>query len=291
VYSAFKIFLKQHFFLKRIGSCLFFTFLSIVITQGQSNETWIIAHRGGVVDSLHSENSLEGLEEAIRRAYTHVEVDARMTVDGHVVCYHNANLRKEVGEKGAISKMTLEEVQSVKLGHSNEPIPTFDEYCKRCAGRIQLMVDIKGCKRGQIKSYCQQIEKGLSKYNLLGGALILINQFTLNNQVPIAKYFLGKVKVSWRKSLALAQRKAKKNDNFAEEYYVFNHGDDFTKETVKAFQNLGLKVIVSINTGHFVGNKQRLVEQAVLHNISLSVDGFQIDSCYDKLLIKKEATE
>ena len=39
-----------------------------------------IAHRGGVVDEQRSENSIKALNEAIQRGYTHVEIDARITM-------------------------------------------------------------------------------------------------------------------------------------------------------------------------------------------------------------------
>jgi glycerophosphoryl diester phosphodiesterase len=38
-----------------------------------------IAHRGGFVTETLPENSFSALEEAIRRGYSHVEIDARIT--------------------------------------------------------------------------------------------------------------------------------------------------------------------------------------------------------------------
>ena len=60
----------------------------------------LIAHRGGVVDEERSQNSFKALEEAIRRGYSHVEIDARITADGHVVCFHNDELMEEAGING-----------------------------------------------------------------------------------------------------------------------------------------------------------------------------------------------
>ena len=149
------------------------------------------------------------------------------------------------------------------------------------------MVDIKGCKSKQIKTYCQQIKTTLQEHDLLDNALILINQFTLNNQVPIAKNFIGIAKISWRKSLALAQKKAKRDPNFSQKYYVFNHSNDFTAKSVKAFQKLGLKVIVSVNRSHFLHDKQASGEKSIKNILKWGVDGFQIDSCYDSLLLQR----
>ena len=118
----------------------------------------IIAHRGGVVDEHRSENSFSALEEAINRGYTHVEIDARITADGHAVCFHNDDLQEEAGVDGRISDMTLDQVVNTKLTRSGENIPTFEAYCARCAGRIGVMIDLKGCPTQQIDQYASEIE-------------------------------------------------------------------------------------------------------------------------------------
>lgn len=269
---------------------LIFVFVVSCSSQKTStNELMIIAHRGGVVDEQHSENSFKALEEAIRRGYTHVEIDARITADGHVVCFHNDELLEEAGIQGKISEMPLDSVTQIILIKSREKIPTFEEYCARCAGRIGVMVDLKGCKDEYIDQYAQEIEAALSKHGLLKDALILINKEPKNNQDKIVQHFMGKAKISWRKSLKETQEAASKDPNFAKKYYVFNHGADFTEEDVKGYQELGLKVIVSINTGHYeTGDPQQQGEQHVQQMLKFGVDGLQIDSCYDPLLFEKK---
>ena len=167
-----------------------------------ASELALIAHRGGVVDRDRSENSLKALEEAIRRGYTHVEIDARITADGHVVCFHNDELMEEAGVDGRISEMPRDAVKQVVLTRSGEGIPRFDEYCARCAGRIGVMVDLKGCRDGFIDRYTGEIEAALAAHGLLRDAMILINKEPVDNQDRIARRFLGKAIVSWRKPLA-----------------------------------------------------------------------------------------
>ena len=85
-----------------------------------ANGQMIIAHRGGVVDEQHSENSFKALEEAIGRGYTHVEIDARITGDGHVVCFHDDELDKEAGIEGKISELPRDSVTRIILARSHE---------------------------------------------------------------------------------------------------------------------------------------------------------------------------
>lgn len=247
----------------------------------------LIAHRGGVVDARRSENSIKALEEAIRRGYTHVEVDARVTADGHVVCFHEDELMEEAGIPGRISELPLDSVIGVMLPRSNEPIPTFEEYVARCAGRIGIMVDLKGCPADHIEQYAGEIETALAKYNMLEEALILINKTPVNNQDRIVSLFLGKSRISWRQSLMDTQLAIARDSAFAQYYYVFNHGADFDLSAVRGFQELGLDVIVSINTGHYkTGDQRKQGEQHVREMLKLGVDGLQIDSVYDPLILQ-----
>jgi len=247
----------------------------------------IVAHRGGVVDLTRSENSFKALEEAIRRGYTHVEIDARITADGHVVCFHNDELLEEAGIDGKISEMPFETVIETQLTRSKEKIPTFDAYCAQCAGRIGVMIDLKGCQTPFIEHYAQQIEDALAKHNLLSDALFLINKFPKDNQAEIARYFKGKSKISWRHSLEITQQAAREDPEFANTYYIFNHGSDFSEDKIGGYQDLGLNVIVSINTHHYdTGDPIAQGGSHLDEMLAYGVDGVQIDSCYDVKLTK-----
>ena len=251
-----------------------------------SAQPLLIAHRGGVVNDTLSENSFAALEEAIRRGYTHVEVDARMTADGQLVCFHNDDLQEEAGQEGKISEMNWDEVKEVILTRSQEKIPSFDAYCERVAGRIGLMVDIKGCPEAQVDLFVTQLEAALTQHGLLKEALLLINKTPKNHQSEIVTPFLGKARISWRKSLSDTREETAYNLNFAQEYYLFNHGADFTQASVKEFQAMGVPVIVSINTGHYASEAQAKGEAHVREMMKYGVDGLQIDACYDPVVFE-----
>jgi glycerophosphoryl diester phosphodiesterase len=242
----------------------------------------LIAHRGGVVDQDRSENSLKALEEAIRRGYTHVEIDARITADGHVVCFHNDALMEEAGVDGRISEMSRDALTQVVLTRSGEGIPTFEAYCARCAGRIGVMVDLKGCRDELIVPYADEIQAALREHGLLEDAMILIDKTPRDNQDLIARRFEDKVRVSWREPLAQTQEAARRDPKLAERHYVLNHGEDFTREDVAGYQALGLRVIVSVNRYHYPeGDPMAFGIQHIEQLMEYGVDGFVIDSCYD----------
>lgn len=250
----------------------------------------LVAHRGGVVDKDHSENSLKAMEEAIRRGYTHVEVDARCTKDGHVVCFHDNNMKREAGIDANISDLTLEEVRKIVLTRSKEHIPTFDEYCARSKGRINLMVDIKGVGDPWLGRYTKQIDEALRKYRLLEDTLFIVNQFPVANQEKVVAWFLGRAKISWRESLLRTKIIQPYVPDPAKFNFVFNSPADFTREEISGFHQMGLKVIASVNVDHYRGMSVDPMKQGVediKKMLDWGVDGLQIDSCYDPWVFER----
>lgn len=270
----------------------FFLFLPPVEGAPADKAFMLIAHRGGVVDQDHSENSLKAMEEAIRRGYTHVEVDARCTKDGHVVCFHENNMKSEAGLDANLSDLTLEEVRKIVLTRSREHIPTFDEYCARCKGRINLMVDIKGVSDRWIEAYTRQIDEVLRRHGLLENALFLINQFPVGNQEKVVSWFLGRARISWREDLQRTKIRLPHVPDPARYNYVFNSPVDLTREEIDGFHRLGLKVIASVNVDHYRGKKVDSLKQGledIRRMLDWGVDGLQIDSCYDPLVFERMA--
>jgi glycerophosphoryl diester phosphodiesterase len=248
----------------------------------------LIAHRGGVVDDSLSENSIKGLEEAIRRGYTHVEVDARVTRDGQVVCYHDENLARETGVNRNISELTLVELQEIKLSRSMESIPTFAEFCRRCAGRIDLMVDIKSISDKHLEVCAVNIEQALTEHGLLKNALFIVNRVPSRAQEEIADWFLGKAKTAWRYDLVKTRILAQARPQPGQWHFVFNSPQDFTPEMIDGFHRLGLQVIASVNLLHYrTGDPQQQGLADIEKMLAWGVDGLQIDSCYDPLVFAR----
>lgn len=267
------------------GICLMNAFGPDSLPGATERDLILIAHRGGVVDENRPENSLAALQEAIRRGYTHVEVDARSTLDGAVVCFHDNDLKRETGIDKRLSDLTLEELKQYRLKKTGEPIPTLDEFCARCAGKIDVMIDIKGVEDNLRDRYAEEIESVLRKHDLLENALILINRVPVRNQAAVAERFLGLAKIAWRKPLAESVDELRALNNTGQLYYVFNHGADFDRAEVEGFQAIGLEVIVSINFGHYQQTDPLLKGLRDARRVlDLGVDGIQIDSAYDSVV-------
>lgn len=109
------------------------------ITAAQT--TKLYAHRG-----LHGEgapeNSLAAYRRAVERGYG-VEWDVRAAGDGTLILCHDANALRMCGVDRLLSDMTIEEVRSLRLGGTEEGIPTLEEALRLVEGKIPLIVEIK----------------------------------------------------------------------------------------------------------------------------------------------------
>ena len=97
------------------------------------------AHRG-----LHGpdapENSLAAFAAALD-AGAGIECDLRLTSDGRIVIFHDADALRLCGEPLAIGRSLLAELASLRL--RGEPIPTLEDLFALVAGRVPLLLEIK----------------------------------------------------------------------------------------------------------------------------------------------------
>ncbi len=233
----------------------------------------LIAHRGVVSEDI-PENSLASLEETIRRGYSHMEVDLRCTKDGHAVCVHDDSLRAAAGVSANVSALTLAELRALV---PQEIVPDFATVCARSEGRIGLMVDIKAGPAGQEQAYARSIEAPMRKHGLMEDAYFI-------GRRAITEYFTAPGgRLSWRASLDEAQSSDRARQESGERYFIFGHAADFDEASVKGFQDMGLKVIVSINIHHYlrIGDWQLNGNRDVVRMMDYGVDGLQIDCVYE----------
>lgn len=105
------------------------------------NDYKMIAHRG-----LHSEdipeNSCLAFSKAKENNYA-IELDVRLTSDKKIVVFHDDNLFRMTGENKEIKRCTLEEIKKLRLGKSNEKIPTLKEVLNLVNGEVPLLIEVK----------------------------------------------------------------------------------------------------------------------------------------------------
>jgi glycerophosphoryl diester phosphodiesterase len=106
----------------------------------------IFAHRGS---SAHApENTLVAFELAIRQGADAIELDAKLTADGHVVVIHDQTVDRTTGGSGEVRKLTLAQLRKLDAGSHfdiafrGEPIPTLDEVFQSVGFGIYINVEL-----------------------------------------------------------------------------------------------------------------------------------------------------
>lgn len=107
----------------------------------------LIAHRG--FTPAAPQNSLAAFREAGKRNFWAIETDVRRTVDGYLVCIHDAMVDNTYEMSGFVNEMTLSELQKLQRRERDSiyikengkescwseedlKIPLFSEYLKIC---------------------------------------------------------------------------------------------------------------------------------------------------------------
>lgn len=95
----------------------------------------IIGHRGA--RHVAPENTVAALKHALKAGADEIEIDVRVTKDGHVILHHNPVV--EVGGKNyATNAHTLEELRALKAD-----VTTLAEAIRAVDKRAPLMIEVK----------------------------------------------------------------------------------------------------------------------------------------------------
>ena len=124
----------------------------------------LIAHRG-----LHSkekgipENSITAFKKAVEKGYM-IENDIHITADDEVVVFHDDTLERMCGVEGKIEEKTLAQLKELRLGNTEEKIPTLKECLEAVNGKTALLIEFK-CNKKTSKRLFDAANKILEEYN------------------------------------------------------------------------------------------------------------------------------
>jgi glycerophosphoryl diester phosphodiesterase len=129
-----------------------------------------IAHRGS--SGTHPENTISAFLAAAEEGADMCELDVQSTRDGAVVVIHDESVDRTTDGVGAITDLTLEEIQRLDAGGKFNPsfrgqrIPTLDQVMKAVRGKLGLNIEIK---EGAIE---WQVCKLMRSYDALSTSMV-----------------------------------------------------------------------------------------------------------------------
>ena len=106
-----------------------------------------IAHRGA--SGAYPENTRLAFAKAIEAGADLIELDCQLSRDGHVVVFHDENLRRTAKTRGSVQSKTLAELKKLDVGRwrkmafRGERILTLEEALETFAGQVNLCLEIK----------------------------------------------------------------------------------------------------------------------------------------------------
>jgi len=102
-----------------------------------------IAHRGYHARAQgRIENSGTAITAAVAAGYG-IEIDLQLSSDGQAMVFHDESLDRLTGQTGALNSRSAADLGLIRLGDSDDTIPTLTEILTRVAGRVPLLIEIK----------------------------------------------------------------------------------------------------------------------------------------------------
>ncbi len=126
----------------------------------------IFAHRGA---SAHApENTIASFELALTQQADAIELDAKLSADGHVIVHHDVTVDRTTNGKGKIKDLSLGELKKLDAGSSfsekfqGEKIPTLEEVFEAVGKRTFINVELTNYKTPNdhlVEAVCMLIKK------------------------------------------------------------------------------------------------------------------------------------
>jgi glycerophosphoryl diester phosphodiesterase len=131
----------------------------------------IFAHRGA---SAHApENTLAAFELALAQGADAIELDVKLSADGHAVVIHDGTVDRTTGAQGRVWEMPLADLRSLDAGSffserfSGEKIPTLEEVFDAVGRRTFINVELTNYDTPRdhlVETVCSLVKKfGLQK--------------------------------------------------------------------------------------------------------------------------------
>lgn len=102
------------------------------------------AHRGLWSEENNiPENSMTAFRNAVAHGFG-IETDVQLSSDGVPVIMHDSSLLRMCGVDKKVSELTYSELCCLRLGNTDERIPTFAELLDAVGGKVMLLIELKG---------------------------------------------------------------------------------------------------------------------------------------------------
>lgn len=210
-----------------------------------------IAHRGSRYRS--PENTMSSFSKAIEEGADYLELDVRLSGDGHVVVSHDARLNRTSNGSGRVRRQDLSQLKALDFGawfhedFKNEAMPTLKEVLDTFP-KTGLNIEIKA--PGMEAHLVQLLQNYSHRTDLIVSSFfinILKRVQNLNSQIPLG--LIISQEFGWQRKVSRC-----KELNF---FSVHLEQSLITKDTIQVVRNSNLKMIPWTRT---ILSDERIIE-------------------------------
>jgi len=142
----------------------------------------IVGHRGARGEA--PENTLAGFQVALEAGVREVELDVRLSRDGHLIVVHDQHVTRTTGERGKAHHYTLAQLGVLDARH-NTPgwhspvcIPSLREVVALCGPAMRFQFEVKGTESTLLHRLAHQL-------------VALIDELGLHHRVVVTSKHTG----------------------------------------------------------------------------------------------------
>ena len=126
----------------------------------------LLAHRGDLANA--PENTLPSFSQAIQKGADGVELDAKLTVDGHVIVIHDPTVERTTDGEGKVASFTLESIRKLDAGTWFDPkfagtqVPLLEEVFETVGKDRLINIELTNYstpKDGLTQKVCELIQR------------------------------------------------------------------------------------------------------------------------------------
>ncbi|WP_430256480.1 glycerophosphodiester phosphodiesterase [Neorhizobium sp. DAR64872/K0K18] len=123
-----------------------------------------VAHRGyHDMNKTVWENTLSAFSRAIDAGFA-IECDIQLSADSVPVVFHDNKLERLCGIKGDVRERTAAELGLLSIGGTADKIPTLKQMLTLVAGRVPLVIEIKGRQADEDDGFVDDVLDVLEGY-------------------------------------------------------------------------------------------------------------------------------
>lgn len=142
----------------------------------------LLAHRGDLANA--PENTLPSFSQAIQKGADGVELDAKLTADGHVIVIHDQTVDRTTNGTGKVASLTLDAIRSLDAGSwfdtkfSGTQVPLLEEVFEAVGKDKLINIELTNYatpRDGLTKTICELIKRHNNQKQIIFSSFLASN--------------------------------------------------------------------------------------------------------------------